>query len=88
MKQISIAEARKKITKLEEEFSDEEKIISITKHNKPAFAVMPWDFYETLMETLEVMKDKELVSQLKESINQIKENKTISWQKAKEELGI
>jgi prevent-host-death family protein len=88
MKQISIAEARKKITKLEEEFSDEDKIISITKHNKPAFAIMSWNFYETLMETLEVMKDETLMSQLKESISQIKENKTINWKKAKEELGI
>lgn len=86
MKQMNIAEARKRISKLEDEFTDEEKIISITKHNKPVLAVMPWDFYEALMETLEVITDKDLMQQLKSSINQITEGKTISWKKAKEEL--
>ena len=88
MKQMNIAEARKKITKLETEFTDEEKIISVTKHNKPILAVMPWDFYETIMETLEVIKDKELMLQLKNSVIQIKDGKTIGWEKAKKELGI
>lgn len=86
MKQMNIAEARKKITKLEEEFTNDEKIISVTKHNKPVLAVMSWEFYETLMETLEVLKDKNLVEQLKNSINQLNEGKTVSWKKAKEEF--
>lgn len=87
MKQMNIAEARKRITTLENDFSEDEKVISVTKHNKPILAVMPWDFYEALMETLEVITDKDLMSQLKNSINQINEGKTISWKKAKEELG-
>lgn len=88
MKQMNIAEARKKITKFEDEFTDDEKIISVTKYNKPILAVMPWEFYETLMETLEVLKDKDLLNQLKTSIDQLNEGKTISWKKAKEELSI
>jgi len=86
MKQMNMAEARKKITKFEDEFTDEEKIISVTKHNKPILAVMPWEFYETLMETIEVISDQELLSQLKVSIKQLSKGETISWKKAKEEL--
>ena len=35
---------------------------------KPVLAVMPWELYETITETLEVMADEELTSVLKESI--------------------
>lgn len=88
MKQMNIAEARKKFTKLEDEFTDAEKIIRVTKHNKPILAVMPWEFYETLMETLEVITDKTLMSQLKISIKQLNTGKSVSWKKAKEEFSI
>jgi len=39
--------------------------------------------YETVSKTLEVMGDKELMAQLRQSIQDIESGKLISWQEAK-----
>jgi len=44
--------------------------------------------YETVSETLEVMGDKELMAQLCQSIQDLDSDKLISWQEAKQELGL
>lgn len=47
---------------------------------------MPWEAYESLMETMEIMGDPELMAQLHDSIRDIDEGRTISWEEAKAEL--
>ena len=49
-------------------------------------AIMPWEVYESLIETMEIMGDTELMAQLHNSIREIEEDRTISWEDAKAEL--
>ena len=42
---------------------------------------------ESLLETLEIVADREFSSQLKEGIQQDHEGKTVSWPEAKAKLG-
>ncbi|MBA7523664.1 hypothetical protein ES705_15796 [subsurface metagenome] len=49
-------------------------------------AIIPWEVYESLMETMEIMGDTELMAQLHNSIREIEEDRTISWEDAKAEL--
>ncbi len=69
-KTLSMVEARKRLTALPEEFERERDldVVTITRRGKPVLALMPWDLYETITETLEILGDVELVSELRESI--------------------
>lgn len=85
---LSIMEARKQLTSLPETLSLNGKpdVLEITRRGKPVLAVLPWELYEAVSETLEVMGDTELMSQLRQSIQEMDSGKLISWQDAKQEL--
>jgi len=87
---LSIMEARKQLTSLPETlFHDGQvDVLEITRRGKPVLAVMPWELYEAVSETLEVMGDKELMAQLRQSILEIDSGKLIPWKDAKQELGL
>ena len=84
-KYLTITEARKKLLGLPDELTDEP--IIITKHGKPVMVTISYEQMESLLETLEILADKEFSSQLKEGIQQDKEGKTVSWSEAKAKLG-
>ena len=84
-KYLTITEARKKLLGLPDELIDEP--IIITKHGKPVMVTISYEQMESLLETLEILADKEFSSQLKEGIQQDKEGKTVSWSEAKAKLG-
>jgi antitoxin YefM len=87
---LSIMEARKQLTSLPESLLHDGRIdvLEITRRGKPVLAVMPWELYEAVSETLEVMGDKELMAQLRQSIQEMDSEKLVSWQDAKQELGL
>ena len=89
-KTLSMVEARKQLTSLPEEFERQEDLdaVAVTRRGKPVLAVMPWELYETITETLEIMADEELTSVLKESIAQYGRGEAIPWEKAKEDLDL
>lgn len=87
---LSIMEARKQLTSLPETLMHDGQVdvLEITRRGKPVLAVMPWELYEAVSETLEVMGDKELMAQLRQSVQEMDSGKLVSWQDAKEELGL
>ena len=89
-KSLSMVEARKQLTSLPEEFAKEGEMdaVAVTRRGKPVLAVMPWELYETITETLEVMADREMTSVLRESIAQYGRGETIPWQEAKKDLDL
>ena len=89
-KTLSMVEARKQLTSLPEEFEREEllDVVTVTRRGKPVLAVMPWELYETITETLEIMADHEMASALKESIAEYGRGEAIPWEKAKEDLDL
>lgn len=87
---LSIMEARKQLTSLPETLLHDGQVdvLEVTRRGKPVLAVMPWELYEAVAETLEVMGDKELLGQLRQSILEMDSGKLTSWQDAKQELGL
>jgi len=81
-------EARKQLTSLPEALyhNGQLDVLEITRRGKPVLAVLPWELYEALSETLEVMGDKEMMAQLRQSILEIDSGSLISWLDAKQEL--
>ncbi|MDF1536816.1 MAG: type II toxin-antitoxin system Phd/YefM family antitoxin [bacterium] len=87
---LSMVEARKQLTSLPEEFAREKNLdaVAVTRRGKPVLAVMPWELYETITETLEVMADREMISVLRESIVQYGRGEAVPWEKAKRDLDL
>ena len=73
-------EARKQLTSLPEILMQDGGIdvMEITRRGKPVLAVMPWELYEAIAETLEVMTDKDLIAELRLSIKEMEAGVTLS----------
>lgn len=87
VKRMSISETRRKITSLEEELSYED-TISVTNHGKEIFALIRWDTYESIAETLEILSDEESYSDLKKGLQQISQNELVDFDDFKQGLNV
>ncbi len=58
---LAMAEARKQLPKLADALEKHPEIgaIKITRRGKPVLAVLSWDLYESVIETMEIMSDPE-----------------------------
>ncbi|MDP3880292.1 MAG: type II toxin-antitoxin system Phd/YefM family antitoxin [Dehalococcoidales bacterium] len=86
-KELTTVDARRKLTKLPEELGAEPATVAVTRRGKPVLAIMAWEDYEAILESLEILSDDEAVKQLRRSIKEVKGGKTIPWEKAKARLG-
>lgn len=86
LKNISMSEARNELTSMPELLEKQHGAVAITRRGKPVLALMPWDLYESIIETLEVLGDKKLMAALQKGIKEIAAGKGVSWEKAKREL--
>lgn len=87
MQKIPITEARNKFMKLPDQAA-KHKILAITRRNKEVMAVMSWELYEGLLETLEIMSDPKLLNNLKMGLDDVKTGRTYSLLEAHERLGL
>jgi PHD/YefM family antitoxin component YafN of YafNO toxin-antitoxin module len=88
MRELSIAKARDQLTTLPERLTEKPGALAVTRHGKPVLAVMPWELYESIIETLEIMGDQELMASLRLAIQEVADGKTIPWEQVKRELNI
>jgi antitoxin YefM len=82
VKDIPITTARHELTTLPERLEKDPGAVAITRRGKPVLAVLPWEMYETLLETLEVLGDPELMEMLRQSLQELKHGEAISWEEA------
>lgn len=89
MTQLTISEARKEFLDLLEKLAHEpERAVIITRRGQPVLAVLPWEFYESIVETLEVLSEPELAAELRESIKGIERGRLLSHEEAGARLGL
>ena len=88
METLPMMEARKKLTSLPEELEGrmEDNAVAVTRRGKPVLAIMTWELFEAIYETLEVMGDEKLMKSLRQGIREVREGKTVSWDVAREEI--
>lgn len=84
---MNISEARARLTRLPEELGATN-AIRITRKQEPVLAVLSWEFYETLMETLEIMGDEASSKALKEGIHALRQGRTINIDDLAKELDV
>lgn len=83
-----MTEARQELTALPGRLSGCHDAISVTRRGRPVLAILPWEEYEALVETLEVLADPELTAALRQGIREAKASKGIPWERAKRTLGL
>ena len=84
--QMPIIKARDRLTSLPEELAEEPGAIAVTRRGEPVLAILPWELYESIVETLEILSDEGLMAALRQSIKEVSEGKAVSWDRAKKEL--
>lgn len=83
---LTITETRKQLLNLPEQLTDEPVII--TKHGKPAMVALGYEQFESIMETLEVLSDPELMNILRQSLTQADQGETVALEDAIARLGL
>ena len=88
MTRLTITDARKELLNLPKRLAKtRERAIGITQRGRPVLAVMPWEVYESIIETLEVFSDPDMVSALRDSIDDIRKGRLIDHDKVGRRLG-
>ena len=88
MRRLSISEARNHLTQLAEELQKDPGAIEVTNRGNPVLAILPWDIYEAMEETVEILGDERLQRSLQNSLREMREGKLIPWEKVKKDLGL
>ncbi len=88
--QMSVSEARNTLTRLPERFANEPELtaIAVARHGKPVLAVLPWEVYESLAETLEILIDDTVMSAFRQSIAEADRGETVPLAEIKARLGL
>lgn len=85
---MPITEARELLTRLPERLAEGHHALALTRRGKPVMALMSWDLYQSIVETLEIMGDPDLMAALRRGIKEAAEGKVIPWETAKGELDL
>lgn len=82
---IPISQARHELGRLPDEFAvdNTSDAVAITRRGKPVLAVLPWDLYDSLVETLEILSDEDLMAALRQSIKEMESEELIPWDEAR-----
>jgi PHD/YefM family antitoxin component YafN of YafNO toxin-antitoxin module len=87
-KTMPLIEARNRLTKLPEAFERRPEMgaVAVTRRGKPVLAVMSWNLYESIVETLEIMADKKLMAAIRKGIDDIRHGRVTPWNDVKRSL--
>lgn len=85
---IPIVKARAMLTQLPELLAEENRAVALTRRGKPVLALMPWELFQSVIETLEIMGDAEMMDALRRGIRDAQEGNLVSLDEVKVKLGI
>ena len=89
MTQLTISEARRGLLDLPEKLArTSERAVTITRRGQPVLAILPWELYESIIETLDILGDPEMVTALRASLEDIKRGRLVGNAEAKQRLGV
>ena len=78
---LSATEARNSFSQLCKDA--EQEVVQITQHNKPSMAVMSWEYYQSLIETLEILSEPDTLNSIQRGEEDIQAGNTMEWGKVK-----
>lgn len=86
MEGIPITAARGMLARLPEKLTEENRAVALTKRGKPVLVVIPWDLYESILETMEILEDPEMMDGIRQGIEDMRQGNLISHREVMEGL--
>jgi len=86
MNTFSITEARARFAEMLR--ASRQGVVRITERNRPSAAVLDWEMYESLMETLEILSDPDLMNRIQRGERDIEEGRLVDLDEVKRRLGL
>ena len=87
-KVVPFTEARTHLTELLDEIENVHEHVVITRNGRPAAVVMSQAEYDSLIETLDILGDQELMTDLAASDEDVAAGRLIPWEEVKREIGL
>ena len=87
IRHLSITETRKRITSLEKELPLND-TISVTSHGKEVLALLRWETYEAIADTLEILSDEALSKDLNKGLQDLAAGKLVDLEDFKSEFNV
>jgi prevent-host-death family protein len=87
-KRLPMTQVRDELTSLPERLAEEPATVVVTRRGEPVLAILSWEQYEGLLETLEILADDELMAVLRKSLEEAERGETIPWEQVKSELDL
>lgn len=81
----SVSETRLTLTSLQDELNVDD-VIAVTRRGEPEMALMRWELYEGLVSTLEILSDRELMDQLRASLEDARDGRLVTLDALEQEL--
>ena len=89
MTELTITQARRALLELPEQLAKApDKAIGVTRRGRPVLAVMAWELYESIVETLEVLSDPAATAALRASVEDVRRHRVVSHERARKRLGL
>lgn len=85
-REVPVSDARARLTQLANELADSQETVTITKRGRPVMALIGYDLYESIIETLEIMSDADLMAQLRQSLREADGSELIDVDEVAREL--
>lgn len=86
---LPITDARHELARLcrDAEAGGHPPAVAITKRGRRLLAVLPWELYETLLETVEIFGDPDEMRRLRKSVRDLAAGRTVVWDEVRGEFG-
>jgi PHD/YefM family antitoxin component YafN of YafNO toxin-antitoxin module len=75
---LDISDARRIFSTLDRRLA-QERVIRVRRHNRDAFVLVDLEYWNALLETLEVLSDPDALKMLQESLDDIRTGKLIPY---------
>jgi prevent-host-death family protein len=83
---ITLKELRPELPKVVESIDKKMDRFVVTRHGKPVVVMLSMEDYMCLMETLDILADRETMIRVKKGLEEMRRGKTRSWQELKRSL--
>lgn len=85
---LTLSEARKHLARLPDELTQGAlpAVAIVVENGEPVLAILPWNVYDGLLETLEILGDSEQMALLRSGLQDMAEGRTEAWETVKAQL--
>ena len=87
-RELGMHDASRSLARIVNDLNATPGVVSVRRYGKPVLAIMNWDDYEGLMETLEIVKDSEAMESFRRAVKQFEAGEGRDFEEFAAELGL